>query len=204
LFNVVNGFLGADAGTIRFDGSELVGRKPHVVCRLGIGRTFQVVRAFPRMTVLENVIVGAYVGAPTDVEAERQAFAALDRVGLGHEQAYAVAGRLTTKQLRLMELARALASRPRLLLLDEALAGLGHEELEDVLKAIRQVNREGITVVIIEHTMHAMVKLADRFSVLDHGRLIAEGPPAEIVNNSAVIEAYLGKKWMDRAHDTLA
>jgi branched-chain amino acid transport system permease protein len=103
-----------------------------------------------------------------------------------------------------MELARALASRPRLLLLDETLAGLGHGELDGVLNAIRQVNREGITVVIIEHTMHAMVKLADRFSVLDHGRLIAEGPPAEIVNNSAVVEAYLGKKWMDRAHDTLA
>jgi ABC-type branched-subunit amino acid transport system ATPase component/ABC-type branched-subunit amino acid transport system permease subunit len=204
LFNVVNGFLGADAGTIRFDGTELIGRKPHAVCRLGVGRTFQVVRAFARMTVLENVIVGAYVGAATDTEAERQAFTALDRVGLGREEAYALAGRLTTKQLRLMELARALASRPRLLLLDETLAGLGHEELEGVLKAIRQLNREGITVVIIEHTMHAMVKLADRFSVLDHGRLIAEGPPAEIVNNSAVIEAYLGKKCMDRAHDTLA
>jgi branched-chain amino acid transport system permease protein len=142
LFNVINGFLNADAGTIRFDGAELVGRKPHAVCRLGIGRTFQVVRAFPRMTVLENVIVGAYVGASTDAEAEKQAFAALDRVGLGREQAYALAGGLTTKQLRLMELARALASRPRLLLLDETLAGLGHEELEGVLKAIRQVNRE--------------------------------------------------------------
>jgi branched-chain amino acid transport system permease protein len=204
LFNVINGFLGADAGSIRFDGSELTGRKPHAVCRLGVGRTFQVVRAFPRMTVLENVIVGAYAGASTDVEAERQALAALDRVGLGNEQAHAIASRLTTKQLRLMELARALASRPRLLLLDETLAGLGHEELEGVLQAVRQVNREGITVVIIEHTMHAMVKLADRFSVLDHGRLIAQGPPAEIVQNSAVIEAYLCKKWMDRAHDTLA
>jgi ABC-type branched-subunit amino acid transport system ATPase component/ABC-type branched-subunit amino acid transport system permease subunit len=204
LFNVINGFLGADAGSIRFDGSELVGRKPHAVCRLGVGRTFQVVRAFPRMTVIENVIVGAYAGTSTDAEAKRQAFAALNRVGFGDEQAYAIAGRLTTKELRLMELARALASRPRLLLLDETLAGLGHEELEGVLKVIRQVNREGITVLIIEHTMHAMVKLADRFSVLDHGKLIAEGPPTEIVKNTAVIEAYLGKKWMDRDHDTLA
>jgi branched-chain amino acid transport system permease protein len=204
LFNVINGFLGADAGSIRFDGSELVGRKPHAVCRLGIGRTFQVVRAFPRMTVLENVIVGAYVGASTDAEAERQAFAALNRVGFAYEQACAIAARLTTKELRLMELARALASRPRLLLLDETLAGLGHEELEGVLKAIRQVSQEGITVLIIEHTMHAMVKLADRFSVLDHGKLIAEGTPTEIVKNPTVIEAYLGKKWMDRAHDTLA
>jgi branched-chain amino acid transport system permease protein len=204
LFNVINGFLRADTGSIMLAGTELVGLKPHEICRHGVGRTFQVVRAFSRMTVLENVIVGAYVGTANNVEAERLAMAALERVGMADKQAYAIAGALTTKQLRLMELARALAPRPRLLLLDETLAGLAHDALDDIVEIIRQVNRDGVTVVIIEHTMQAMMKLADHFSVLDHGKLIAGGPPASVVKDAVVIEAYLGKKWMQRAKDPVA
>jgi len=194
LFNVINGFLSPERGNVSLAGQSLVGLRPSRVCRLGIGRTFQVVRAFPRMTVLENVTVGAFVGAADDAIARQMAGTALDRVGLG-ARANALAGGLTNRELRLMELARALAPQPRLILLDETLAGLGHDDLDGILGAIRQVRAEGVTVLIIEHTMQAMVQLVDHFDVLDHGRLIASGAPETVVRNHEVIEAYLGKKW---------
>jgi ABC-type branched-subunit amino acid transport system ATPase component/ABC-type branched-subunit amino acid transport system permease subunit len=195
LFNLLNGFLRVDRGTVRLAGTDLAGRKPNRICRLGVGRTFQVVRAFARMSVLDNVIVGAYVAAPHDRAAQAAAHEALGLVNLG-ARATALAGSLTNKELRLMELARALAGRPRLLLMDEPLAGLGAPEVEDMLAAIRTVSASGVTVVIIEHTMQAMVRLAHRFMVLNHGRVIATGHPAEVTRDRAVIEAYLGSKWM--------
>jgi branched-chain amino acid transport system permease protein len=199
LFNVINGFLAANTGSIKLDGVDIVGLQPHEVCRHGIGRTFQVARSFPRMSVLQNVIVGAYVGATTDAQAERLAMEALARVGLADRQAHAIAGGLTTKQLRLMELARALAPRPKLLLLDETLAGLSYDALEDMIEILQRINRDGVTIVIIEHTMHAMVRLVDRFLVLDHGAVLVEDTPQAITRDARVIEAYLGTKWSAHA-----
>jgi len=200
MFNILNGFLRADAGKVVFAGRELTGLKPNRICRLGIGRTFQVVRAFPRMSVLDNVVVGAYATTSKDADAFAAARAALAAVGLiGRSQANA--GALTNKELRLMELARALAGRPRLLLMDEPLAGLAAQEIETLLAVIRTLAAQRITVVIIEHTMRAMVRLAGRFIVLDHGRVLAIGEPGDIVKDASVIEAYLGKKWAAlRAH----
>jgi ABC-type branched-subunit amino acid transport system ATPase component len=194
LFNVLCGVLPATEGTATLTGETMTGKKVHQVCRMGIGRTFQVVRSFPRLPLLDNVMVGAYGAGFTDTLAIASAAQALQRVGLA-DKAGVPAGQLTNKQLRLMELARALAGSPRLLLLDETLAGLGREECDDVLDVLVRLRREGMTVVIIEHTMHAMMRIADRFLVLDHGRVLASGLPRQVVEDRSVIEAYLGKKW---------
>jgi ABC-type branched-subunit amino acid transport system ATPase component/ABC-type branched-subunit amino acid transport system permease subunit len=197
LFNLLNGVLAADEGSAVLGGAKLLGRKVHAVCRMGVGRTFQVVRSFPRLPLLDNVIVGAYGAGLTDEDAIASAARALELVGLAAHAGVA-AGQLTNKQLRLMELARALAGGPRLLLLDETLAGLGRDECDDVLDVLQRLRSEGMTIVIIEHTMHAMMRIADRFVVLDHGRVLASGLPRSVVEDRSVIEAYLGKKWAAR------
>ena len=203
LFNVLNGVLPASAGGATLDGRRLTGLSLHAVARLGIGRTFQVVRSFPRLSLLDNVVVGAYGAGLSDTAAIAATHDALDRVGL-REQASQQAGQLTNKSLRLMELARALAGQPRLLLLDETLAGLGREECDDILSVLERLRAEGMTILIIEHTMHAMLRIADRFLVIDHGQVLAEGPPRAVIENPAVIEAYLGRKWLARAKQDVA
>jgi ABC-type branched-subunit amino acid transport system ATPase component/ABC-type branched-subunit amino acid transport system permease subunit len=195
LFNLLNGFLRPNTGEILLDGRDVAGSKPHTLCEAGVGRTFQIMRPFMRMSVADNVVVGAYVRAKNDAEARRLAEEAIARVGLS-DIAGRIASELTTKELRLMELARALAGQPRILLLDETLAGLGHDEANEVVAVIQRLARDGITIAIIEHTMQAMVRLVDSFLVLDHGAVIVEGEPEAVTRDARVIEAYLGKKWV--------
>jgi branched-chain amino acid transport system permease protein len=194
LFNLLNGFLKPDQGQVIVKGVNMAGRKPHVLCAAGVGRTFQVMRPFMRLTVAQNIKVGAYVTARTESEVQAHTDRAVKLLGLS-ECANRLASTLTTRELRLMELARAVAGQPDILLLDETLAGLGHDEAEDVVAAIRALSAAGITIVIIEHTMKAMVRLVHEFVVLDHGEVLTVGRPQDITRDKRVVEAYLGKKW---------
>ena len=197
LFNVLNGFLTPDRGEVRYRGRRITGLRPSAICRLGVGRTFQVVRTFPQMTVLENVMVAAFSRERPPERARARALDALGAVGLA-ARAASPPGGLTTLELRLMELARCLAAGPELILLDEPLAGLSRDGVATMMALVRRVRDAGLSVVIIEHTMYAVVQLVDRLVVLDHGRRIAEGEPDRVVRDLAVIEAYLGQKWLGR------
>jgi branched-chain amino acid transport system ATP-binding protein len=191
LFNMIAGVFAPDTGSISFAGERIDGRPPEDICRRGIGRTFQIVRPFPALSVEDNVIIGALLRHPQVGEARVQAHETLRRLDLFDKRSQR-ASALTLPDRKRLEAARALATQPRLLLLDEVMAGLRPTETDRMIAILRELNRDGLTILLIEHVMRAVMALASNILVLHHGAAIAQGTPAEVVRDRAVIDSYLG------------
>jgi branched-chain amino acid transport system ATP-binding protein len=205
LLNCISGVYRLEGGAISLDGARISGLPPHQVARLGIGRTFQVVKPFASMSVRENAAVGALFGSAEARMPPRAAFEwadqVLELVGLAAKARQTV-GSLTIPDRKRLEVARALATKPRLLLLDEVMAGLNSVEVDEALQMVRQIHTSDITIVLIEHVMRVVVGVCTRAIVLHMGRLLAEGTPQEVLRDQRVVEAYLGEKYARRAaHD---
>ena len=196
LFNVVNGFYPPSKGEVLFKGEKISHLEPYQICRRGMGRTFQVVRPLQRMTALDNVIASAFLRAKNKAGAEKIAFEALEFTGLVEDRNLISKGLPLGKRKKL-EIARALATQPEMLLLDESFAGLNPFEQNELIGIIRKVKTKGITIMIIEHHMKVIMSLSDKIVVLNYGQKIAEGTPKEISSNPLVIEAYLGEAESD-------
>jgi branched-chain amino acid transport system ATP-binding protein len=192
LFNVVNGFYKPSKGEVFFKDKNISGLKPHQICKLGVARTFQVVKPLQRMSVLDNVIASAFLRVESKARAEEIADEALKFTGLYNDRNLISKGLPLGKRKKL-EIARALATQPELLLLDESFAGLNHSELNESIEIIKKIKARGITIMIIEHHMKVIMSISDRIVVINYGEKIAEGTPHEIGNNPLVIEAYLGE-----------
>jgi branched-chain amino acid transport system ATP-binding protein len=193
-FNMVAGVFAPDTGEIRFAGRRIDGLRADQVCAAGIGRTFQIVRPFAGLSVLDNVIVGALERSAGVAEARAAAAAILDQLGLGAKRDQPAAA-LTLPDRKRLEVARALATRPRLLLLDEVMAGLRPTECDQMIAVFKEINRrDGLTILLIEHVMRAVMALAQEIVVLHHGEVIARGTPGDVVRDPAVLECYLGEE----------
>lgn len=196
IFNLITGFIPPDSGEVLFKGETITALSPpHQVCLNRIGRTFQVVKPFSGMTVLENTMVGAFARLHSAQEARNLALEILGFIGLSKHQG-SPASSLTIADRKRLELGRALATRPDLLLLDEVVAGLNPKETEEIIGIIKKISNQGITILMIAHVMKAVMALSDRVIVLHHGEKIAEGTPLEISRDKRVIEAYLGEEYL--------
>ncbi len=193
IFNLITGFYKPDAGRIFFKGEDITGKPPYVVSKMGIGRTFQIVKPLLGLTVMENVIIAALLKARDFADASQKSLEMLEFTGL-YDKRFLKASSLNLVERKRLELSRALALDPDLLLLDEVVAGLNPREIDEVLDLLKEINQEGKTLLIIEHVMRAIMSISNRIVVLHHGSKLAEGKPEEVANDRRVIEAYLGEE----------
>jgi branched-chain amino acid transport system ATP-binding protein len=192
-FNMIAGVYKADTGSVTLNGVRIDGKRPDEICKAGIGRTFQIVKPFAGLSVLDNVVVGALNAASSVTEARRIADEVLDTLGLASKRMQA-ASTLTLPDRKRLEVARALATRPKLLLLDEVMAGLRPTEVDQMVRVLLNLNKRGLTILLIEHVMRAVMALAGNIVVLHHGELISRGTPEQIAKDPKVLECYLGEE----------